>query len=156
MGVQVAIDFPPDDWIERVLKPAVDKGVGRATLVLSTRIAESMPGAGAAVVGKTGTGRNVYRASSPGSPPGVRTNRLRGSITNEKVRQLVWVAGTSLSGEYPGITAKGKKNKPYALFLEYGTSKTPARPFIRPSLERSKGRMVSEFVSTVRRELGNG
>lgn len=140
MGVDFKVEWHGDEFVSQKLIPAVDKGVGRASLVLSTRIAESMPGAGAAVIGKTETGRNIYRASNPGEAPGVRTNRLRGSITNEKVRQLVWTAGTNVG---------------YAMGLEFGIGQ-PARPFIRPALERSKSRMVSEFVSTVRREMGNG
>lgn len=40
-----------------------------------------------------------------------------------------------------------------ARFLEFGTSKMSARPFIRPSLERSRARVLSAFNASVTLQL---
>lgn len=111
-------------WLKKV-EAACDAPGGAldaATLFLSTAMAESMPGEGAAVVAGTGgdTGRRAkYIPSTPGQPPGVRTNRLRGSMAHARIGTLRWAAGTNVS---------------YAKHLEFGTSKMAARPFMRPAL----------------------
>lgn len=61
-------------------------------------------------------------ASQPGKPPAVRTGDLDRSI--EVVR---------IKGSHFKIAVAGA---PYALFLEWGTSKMAARPFMRPANEK--------------------
>jgi phage gpG-like protein len=53
------------------------------------------------VIGKTPTGRNVYRSSPPGTPPGWRTGRLARSITTQRAGALRYQIGTNL--EYAAI-----------------------------------------------------
>jgi HK97 gp10 family phage protein len=68
-------------------------------------------------------------ASAPGSPPHLRTNRLRSSIAYEVT-------------EGPrGIEARVGTNVQYALALELGTSRMAARPFLRPALARERARI---------------
>lgn len=41
----------------------------------------------------------------------------------------------------------------YAVFLEYGTSKMAAHPFMRPAFEASEQKAITEFEQTLKAEL---
>ena len=61
----------------------------------------------------------------------VLTGTLKRSIHQEDVQgQLAVAVGTDV---------------PYAEHVEFGTSKMPARPYLRPALDENKGAMVKEF-----------
>lgn len=52
----------------------------------------------------------------------VRTGRLRNSLMHE-VR---------------GLTLKvGSRDVPYSMYVEYGTSRSPAQPYLRPAIEQA-------------------
>lgn len=70
---------------------------------------------------RTKDGR-VHRSSSPGSPPAPDTGALKASIeTVRKGRGLYWVQD--------GVE--------YGIYLELGTSRVAARPFMVPAIERA-------------------
>jgi HK97 gp10 family phage protein len=133
-----------DAFLKRVTDAAGAPGGGldRATQFLDAKITELMPGQGAGVIAGTGGNTGVrakYIPSNPGSPPGVRTNRLRGSITNAQIGPLKWAAGTNVS---------------YARALEFGTSKMPARPVYRRALNENKDGIFREFSVGFKRRMG--
>lgn len=64
--------------------------------------------------------------SIPGHGPAVRTGRLRGSIT--------WRPGLDAVSPYVDIGSAVF----YAPFVELGTSRMAARPFMRPALEAAR------------------
>jgi HK97 gp10 family phage protein len=64
--------------------------------------------------------------SAPGEGPGVVTGRLRASIT--------WRPGEDAYSPYVDIGSAVT----YAPYLEFGTSKMEARPFLRPALEAAR------------------
>lgn len=66
-------------------------------------------------------------ASGTGGGPNVRTGRLRGSIT--------WEPGTDSQGPYVDVGS----NVLYAPFVERGTSRMPAYPFLFPALQAARG-----------------
>ena len=73
--------------------------------------------------------------SSPGDPPGVDTGNLRNSINVQRVKQLVRSINTGAVE--------------YAIYLEYGTSRMAARPYMRPMrmwLEGEQGRVFRGFL----------
>lgn len=79
--------------------------------------------------------KSVYdKEPSPNYP--VRTGRLRGSITSE----------------YDGNSAQVGTNVEYAPYVEYGTYKMSARPFLRPAVENYKDKYQAIF----KRILENG
>jgi HK97 gp10 family phage protein len=42
----------------------------------------------------------------------------------------------------------------YGLFLEFGTSKMSARPFLQPAFEENKEQVQQKMADVIRRELG--
>jgi phage gpG-like protein len=70
---------------------------------------------------------SAAKQNATGRPgPNVRTGRLRGSIT--------WRLGADLRGPYADIGS----NVLYAPYVELGTSRMPAYPFLRPALEMAR------------------
>jgi hypothetical protein len=74
-------------------------------------------------------GRKWHRASAPGEPPAVDTDRLRGGAKAEMIAPTV--------GRVGGFPRYGR-------WLEYGTARVAPRPWIRPS------------VAKLRQLIGNG
>lgn len=66
---------------------------------------------------------NKRRSAAPGEPPAVQDGELRRRTAYEKVRALVWRVGTNLL---------------YGFWQEFGTSKMPAHPWLRPALEKRR------------------
>ena len=64
--------------------------------------------------------------SQPGQGPSVRTGRLRSSIT--------WRLGEDAKGVYADVGT----NVHYAPYVELGTSRMRARPFLRPALAAAR------------------
>jgi hypothetical protein len=60
-------------------------------------------------------------ASSPGQPPHTRSGRLRSMVFSHVSRDEAYVGSAAKRGDAP-----------YPKFLEEGTSKMAARPFLRP------------------------
>lgn len=72
--------------------------------------------------------------SSPGDPPGVVTGYLKNSIQARKERPKHWaVYGAN-----------------YGLYLEYGTVRMAARPFVRPAVWAIKRNLPDKFKALVR------
>ncbi len=129
------------DAFMRDMQKAIDEGLEAAAFEASKLSARSMPGSGAAAIGKTPTGRNIYRASTPGSPPGIRTGTLRNSIGFARIRRGVWGFGTNLK---------------YGRFLELGTSRMAERPFLRPVIVEHDARLERAFTRKTARAMARG
>ena len=138
------------------------------------------------IKGKTKSGRNIYTASMPGTPPGWRTGRLAGSIVSGRSGSLRRRIGTNLEyarihetggtinhpgGTYYGIGAGGR-----AYFMSetkaaqvrqrggfLGRTKAhainmPKRPYLVPTLARTKadGSIDKWFGGAFKRALRSG
>lgn len=135
------------------LQREVDRAVGASSDELAQTIQNQMPGQGAAVVDGTGgdTGiRAKYIPSNPGSAPGIRTNRLKGSIAAVKRKSMSWSVGDN---KIPAPVGKAIGPVKYAKHLEFATSKMPARPFMRPGLDAAKKPMLRVFINTLKRGM---
>jgi hypothetical protein len=67
-----------------------------------------------------------YYATGQGGGPRVRTGRLRGSIT--------WRLGVDALSPYADVGSAVL----YAPYVELGTSRMPAYPYLRPALEAAR------------------
>lgn len=176
------------EYLKKV-ETAIDKPGGAldaATQHVAAKAQESMPGSGAAVRAGTGgdTGvRSKFISSTPGQPPGVRDNTLRGSLTNARVGTLRWAAGTNVEYariqefggtiNHPGgthwiMTSDGprfiKEQTALNLALKgQPLNKTkphpitlPARPFLRPALNNNHKGTSREFNRRLKQLMGGG
>lgn len=78
------------------------------------------------------SGKN-HVASKPGEPPNNDTGVLKNNIETISTGPL---------------TAEVQSKAPYAVALEYGTSKMGERPYMRPAAKKMKP-VVSEHVKTI-------
>lgn len=93
-------------------------GAGRRVETEAKRLA-SQPGRG-----RTYRRGNVtHIASAPGDPPAVDTGHLRASISSK------------LAVDEGGLHARIGSNLNKAVYLELGTRRMAARPFLRPALD---------------------
>ena len=95
----------------------------------------------------------------------VDTGRLRGSITHQMKGQVVSKSDTASRARHPATqadvidvpddkyTASVGTNVEYAEFVEYGTQRTKAQPYMRPALYMSLFKIVSYFGKKVRQVL---
>ena len=73
--------------------------------------------------------------SSPGSPPARRTGRLM-----ESLQVLERATTQNLTARVGHAPAPFSSEGPYPAFLEFGTRKMAARPYVRPSVDRFRKR----------------
>ncbi len=113
----------------RALGPAIQKNViTKATRTAATVIAQEVRRTAPRNTGKLKRLIRTSKASRSG--PQRRLN-------------IVVRSGDVVYVVYPDADAF------YALFLEYGTSKTPARPFMRPAFDQSVGEAIARFQERV-------
>lgn len=74
--------------------------------------------------------RRTHMASAPGYPPNMNTGRLSGSITVHD------------SGKYTAEVIAGAE---YSAYLEFGTRKMAARPFMQPAVAMEREKFVARI-----------
>ncbi|WP_310533131.1 HK97-gp10 family putative phage morphogenesis protein [Novosphingobium sp.] len=118
--------------LKRLSGPEVVKAAGRVLFVGADMIkAEAQRGITAGSVSGKG-----HVASKPGQFPNNDTGTLKNGIR------------TAMTGP---LEASVTSTAPYAGALEYGTSKMGARPYMRPSRDKSEPRIQKLFA----KEIGN-
>ena len=89
--------------------------------------------------------KNIVARTKPQKDGSVRTIIFVRSLKNSKVL------------EFKGKTGKGGAYNPrdpfYWRFVEFGTSKMPAKPFMRPAFEQSKQQAAQTIINTLRDEI---
>ena len=99
--------------------------VGRAgNLVRNTAVKSINQGAKSGVTYELYNPRRTHTASSAGQPPATDTGFLVNNIV--------------LDIDTDGLGANVESRADYSSFLEFGTSKMAARPFMQPALEENK------------------
>ena len=102
--------------------------VGRAAnLVRNTAVTSINQGAKSGVVYEKYNPRRTHRASAPGEPPATDTGYLVSNIF------------TNIDTD--GLGASVGSRAEYSSYLEIGTQKMAARPFLQPALEENKPRI---------------
>ena len=75
----------------------------------------------------------LHKPSEPGETPAIQTGTLRRSIIADILKD---------GGEYIGLVGPmatvGGKSLKYAYWLEFGTPRMRARPYLRPAVEKLK------------------
>ncbi len=110
------------------LKKIIKDKLGIAgNLVKNTAITSIQSGA------KSGRRYGKHTASAPGQPPATDTGVLQTNIV--------------LNMESTGLVANVESRAKYSIFLEFGTSKMKARPFMMPAFEENKPKIRRMFAS---------
>ncbi len=125
--------------LEKDLEPDFQEVVkGGAQLIRGEAIKSIQSGAKSGIVYEKYNPRRTHRASAPGQAPASDTGNLVSKIT---VRQ---------DGK---DKTNVESNADYSAFLEYGTSKMEARPFMLPAFEKSKKPIVNAVFNRVKRKI---
>lgn len=124
-------------WNDKVIigltENEVKAGISRATLSL-LRDAKLSIGKKGGLIRKTKKGRQVRQPSIPGKPPHRQTGQLVSSVGHEfEQGGLVGIVGTNVK---------------HGFWLEFGTTKMAARPWLRPAFDR----MVKKALTFFRRD----
>lgn len=137
--MSVTVDTRGMDEFFKNLDAGVRRATGRAAAVVEGAIKGSFGVSGA---GGGPIGRVTNIPSAPGSPPNVQTGHLRNSI------------GYNIVGP---AKARVGTNVEYGLYLEFGTSRMPARPFMGPIVadRRTMARARDAAVSELRRSIAS-
>ena len=117
----------------RERKKAQQDGLEAGARIVETHIKLllSKPGSGRLYI----RGNVAHRASQPGEPPAVDTGFLRNSI----------VVDEPVTPELATISAGAE----YAEYLEFGTTKMAARPYMRPAIDQNEGEILNAVEKTV-------
>jgi HK97 gp10 family phage protein len=102
--------------------------------LLRTRLLKAAFALEAAIKGALSQSTRALGPSSPGDAPHSDTGQLRQSIGSGRVTGIM-----NPSVDVGSVKGGGA---PYAKFLEFGTAKMQARPFLRPSVKRLKRRII--------------
>ena len=123
--------------LDKQLEPDFQEIVkGGAQLIRGEAIKSIQTGAKSGVMYQMYNPRREHRASAPGQAPASDTGNLVSKIiVKQKTRNITNV----------------ESNANYSAFLEYGTSKMEARPFMLPAFEKSKKPILD---ATFRRVVG--
>lgn len=148
----VTLEWRGEEWRSRLVV-ALNKGLANAAAVMADQAVKNMGTEGGGVRGSANkvnpaTGEHGPRlrfkkkrwiSAPPGAFPGIRKRQLTNSITFASPEQL----GTGLRAAF-GTALK------YGRYLEFGTSKMAARPWIRRSATMAAPRAEAMFIRTVK------
>ena len=83
---------------------------------------------------RQGGGTYPHVAASPGKAPNTDTGKLVASIAVEKKAESTYFVGSGLS---------------YAKYLEFGTSKMLARPWLQPAIRANRNALIDNIEKAV-------
>ena len=130
----------------------IERGLKIVMVELQIELREklSQVGSGAGYFGGS-KGKGYFRTrSAPGEPPAVDTGTLRNSVQSKPQ----YVAGTGMTSiVLAGLVAGVNKDARIPRWLEYGTSRMKARPFIAPSLEAIRPSVAGTISDQMQRSI---
>lgn len=129
-GLSVQINRQALDRLIRDNPQGADDAMAAAATAIASEIVLSF---GTSPAGRTYTRKGItHVASQPGYPPNVDMNALRGSIRPHRVGRLHYQIQDGVA---------------YGVFLELGTSRMAARPFMTPVMEEWRQREFAAFMA---------
>ena len=112
--------------------------LGGAQLIRSEAVKSIMQGPKTGRIYEKYNPRRTHRSSAPGQAPASDTGNLVSQIrVREENKDLIKVESNAL----------------YSSFLEFGTSKMLARPFLFPATERSRKKIAQAVFNRVVKEI---
>lgn len=124
-----AIRATVKDQVTNINRKVVSRGV-RAVNAIRNAELEVLKGQRSGRVYRKPFSRATYTASAPGEPPARRTGNLRMHWNGQ-------VKSENASSGGVAIVAELESQEPYAGYLESGTSKMAARPFVEKIKEEA-------------------
>lgn len=134
--------------------------LGRKT---SNRIAVKAMRQGGAIVRETARAKApILKEKVPHRKAGTLKKAIRSRTKikrNGKTETIIWVKGLSKKQigafkDKSGKSGRANPNDPYYWrFVEFGTSKMAAKPFMLPAFEHSKQRAAQAIINTLRDEI---
>ena len=111
---------------------------GGAQLIRGEAIKSIQTGSKSGVMYQMYNPRREHRASAPGEAPASDTGNLVSKIiVKQKSKDITSV----------------ESNADYSAYLEYGTSKMEARPFMLPAFEKSKKPIINAVFKRVKNKI---
>lgn len=117
------------------------------------KVARAATNAAAQVVRKAAVG-NIVKS------PSVQTGNLKRNVITKRIPE------TSLTSEHIVTVRQGRVTKKqkerglrdayYARFVEFGTVKMPAEPFLRPAFDSNKMKAVNAMADRLRARIAKG
>ena len=130
----------------------IERGLKIAMIELQREMRErlSKKGSGAGYFGGS-KGKGYFRTrSAPGEPPAVDTGTLRNSVQSKPQ----YIAGTGMTSiVLTGLVAGVDKDARIPRWLEYGTSRMKARPFITPSIKAIRPTVAGTIGDQMQRSI---
>ena len=130
----------------------IERGLKIVMVELQIELREklSQVGSGAGYFGGS-KGKGYFRTrSAPGEPPAVDTGTLRNSVQSKPQ----YIPGTGMTSiVLTGLVAGVNKDARIPRWLEYGTSRMKARPFIAPSLEVIRPSVAGTISDQMQRSI---
>lgn len=125
-----AIRATVKDQVTNINRKVISRGV-RAVNAIRNAELEVLKGQRSGRVYRKPYSKATYTASAPGEPPARRTGNLRMHWNGQ-------VKSENSSGGGVSIVAELESQEPYASYLENGTSKMAARPFVEKIKEEAE------------------
>lgn len=127
--------------LQKQILSELKKGIAASAIMVQNEAKDSMR---KAKHGKKYKRKSVeHVASAPGEPPAVDTGRLIGSvnhnITEDGLTALIGILDLS--------------NVRYGKFLEYGTGRIAARPWLFPALEKNRANIEKRIQLGIQKAL---
>jgi len=121
------------DRLQKDIDAPALKALGEAALLLHGEAVKSIQERSPGKIVNVG-GRRIQR-SKPGDPPNTQTGRL--------VKSIRWVLNRTQK-----IATVGSRLN-YAFWLEFGTNKMEARPWLRPAFIKMKDAMAEVYTKAI-------
>jgi len=133
MGIEITFKSNLPAVMKAIDKAAKDR-MQEAVQAVRNQALETLSGSRSGRTYKVPGTSRTYTASSPGEPPAVATAELR-----QNIKTAVEPEGKMIVGMVGTDKIQGK-------MTEFGTKNMAARPWLRPSFEKSAGKVKEIFM----------
>ena len=142
-----SLEWTPNDFLFGVAD-AVEEAMTKSCIYVQGIARQSIGGKGSGR--KYRRGKKWHTASAPGQPPARDTGVLASSVSYEVNRRGFDIQGR-VGPDLGRIRMSRQHTEPdYGSYLELGTSRMKARPWLKPALIRSQNKIMQYFKNTLR------